>query len=735
MKRRHLILLLCLTGLLTFAQQKEQAPKVGLVLSGGGAKGFAHIGVLKILEEAGVQVDCIGGSSMGAIVGGLYAAGYNAQQIDSIVTSIDFRILLQDIYPRNYNSFFEKQYGEKHLLSLPVKKGKISLPTAISPGQLVYNELNALFEHVHTEEDFSKLPIPFFCMATELETGTSVVLDNGHLPEAVRASASLPTLLKPYPIDEVTYLDGGVANNFPVDEMSKRGMDIIIGVNVQGSLEKSEDITSVLDVLNQIVNFQIYAKDEEKVKQLTVHIKPNTENFSITSFDKKRSIIVEGMRTAQAQFKALKAIGDLQKKHAVPPKKIIPIKREVKKIKAITVKDLKHHSGAYIRGEMDLEFGDSISYRELNKKISKLSTSDDFDFVKYKFKKLDSINNELILEVKENDYLSTVKAGLRYGPLYKTSALINFTTKHMLIKNDIFSTDLIFGDNFRANLNYFVNNGIYTSYGINARFNSLSTNVKFNGTQVNKIRKQFIDFTSQIYIQTTFNRRFAVGMGLEYKAIDISTDALREVTQNENVYYFDRSSFFNALAYIKLDSYDKKAFPKQGFLVDGEAKYYLSSSDFNNNFSPFCQVKLKLATAQTIFEKITFQITLAGGTTFENNTSGQLQYALGGYGQNMINNHIPFYGYEFEDVVNHSFAKTELELRYEIYPKHNLSFIANYGKTDLNVFKGNNLFQNTLSGYAVAYGYASILGPVKIIRDWTPDLKQQHWYLNVGFWF
>ena len=730
---------LLLFGVLGISGQnsnQDVKPKVGLVLSGGGAKGFAHIGVLKVIEQSGLQIDYIAGTSMGAVVGGLYAADYSPKEIDSIINSYDFMELLQDKIPRGQSAFFEKQYGEKHLISFPVtKKGKITLPSGIAHGQAVYNEMNALFEHVHDVHDFNDLTIPFFCMTTNLETGEAVILDKGNLPEAIRASASLPTLLKPIEIGENTFIDGGLANNFPVDEMRERGANIVIGVDVQGKLEDKDNINSVVDVLNQIVNFQMYARDDEKVKELTIHIKPNTKDFSVTSFDKTVEIITEGQRIAGEHRKEFEEIAALQKKYGkedrVPKEKY----RKTRKVNRIKINDLYHFSGAYIRGKMNLEFGDSISYKDLNYKLERLSASNDFDMVKYDFHEITEDDYELEMNIKENEYLSSFKVGLHYDPLYQSSVLLNYTTKHMLIKNDILSADFIVGDNIRANLNYFVDNGIYTSYGLNSRFNSLRTSVKFDGTQVNQINKNYQDISSMVYIQTTFNRKFAVGLGLEHKFLDISTKSFISEEDPGGKFYFEKSHYLNSLAYIKYDSYDKKAFVKNGVLIDGKLKYYMASSDYNNNFTPFCQAKLKLAAAKTIINKFTLHTTVEGGVTFESNETGQFEFAMGGYGENMINNHIPFYGYEFEDNVDHSYLKGELEIRYEMYKKHTIAFITNYGKTDLDVFNDGQVFQDILSGYAFVYGYESIIGPVKLVRDWTPDVNQDHWYLSVGFWF
>ena len=153
---------------------------------------------------------------------------------------------------------------KKTILTFPIRKGKISLPKAIATGQRIYNGLNTLFESVNTIANFQQLPIPFFCIATNLETGKPKVFEQGSLAAAVRASASLPTLLNPMVYEGVAYIDGGISDNFPVLEMRKKGVDIIIGVDVQGELESKEDVNSAVDILNQIVNFQMYAKDDEK---------------------------------------------------------------------------------------------------------------------------------------------------------------------------------------------------------------------------------------------------------------------------------------------------------------------------------------------------------------------------------------------------------------------------------------------------------------------------------------
>ena len=256
-----------------FGQQNQ--PKVGLVLSGGGAKGFAHVAVLKEIDKAGIQLDYIGGTSMGAIIGGLYAAGYSAIQIEEMVLDIDFMTLMRDQLPRKTATFFEKEFEEKSSITLPVNNWSIGLPKAISKGQNVLNVLFELFDKTEHITDFSKLPIPFFCIATDVENGSEILIENGSLPMALRASASFPTLLDPFVINDKLLLDGGIANNFPISIMKSKGIDIVIGVNVEGRLVNKDQLTSVVSILNQIVIYQMYYKTQLEKEKVEVYIHPD----------------------------------------------------------------------------------------------------------------------------------------------------------------------------------------------------------------------------------------------------------------------------------------------------------------------------------------------------------------------------------------------------------------------------------------------------------------------------
>ena len=261
MKQFFLYLLLFFVGNSLYSQEKIRSLtdlkgkdlKVGLVLSGGGAKGLAHIAALEAIEQAGVKIDYIGGTSMGAIIGGLYAAGYTSHQLDSIFHSVDFERIIQDNVPRSAQNFYEKENRDRYMISLALRDGKFGLPAGLSQGVNLYNFLSQLTFGVRKIDDFSKLPIPFLCMATDVETGEEVILEHGDLAQAIMASGSFPTLFAPVEMEGRFLTDGGVMNNYPIDEVRAKGMDIIIGVDVQSPLKTRKDLRSANSVLLQAI--------------------------------------------------------------------------------------------------------------------------------------------------------------------------------------------------------------------------------------------------------------------------------------------------------------------------------------------------------------------------------------------------------------------------------------------------------------------------------------------------
>ena len=733
-----LTLLLLVAFLCNYAQER---PKVGLVLSGGGAKGFAHIGVLKELEKANVQIDYIGGTSMGAIIGGMYAAGYSADQIEKLIRDIDFLSVIQDNVPREETPYFEKVFLGKTAVTLPVKKGNIGLPLGLSKGQNVLNLLTEILSPVDEISDFSKLPIPFFCVGTDIETGQEVILENGSLPLALRASGSFPTLLNPVEVKGRLIVDGGVANNFPVDIMREKGVDIIIGVNVQGTLLKRDELTSVASLLSQIVNFQMYRKSDEQIGNLDIHIHPDISEYTVVSFDDKEAILKEGDRKAK-QFRSI--FIEIAKKQGNQKikKHVIKSKPRNKKflIDRIILKGNKNYTQDYVLGKLRLKEGDSVSYHEISKKINALTATKNFQRVDYSLEK--SFEGKKInIIVKENDIKTFLSLGIHYDNLYKTGVLLNYNHKKMFFKNDELSFDVVIGDNIRYDLEYLIDNGYLLSFGVASRFNSFNSEVLFNENNLNKINVSYSDFTNKAYFQTTFSKKTAFGAGIELKTLKVSSDTF--LTNDEET-LFDQSVYFNPFAFLHVDTHDKNALPTKGFSLSTKFRWFLLSNRNESldkfalgsvGFNQYSQIDGRLSFAKTFYDKLTFQFISEAGFTLGEEDSEIFDYRLGGYNQNYINNFIPFYGYSISSLSDQSFLKSEFHFRYKIFENHHLGVLANYARVSKNVLNRGELLNETKSGYAVGYSLETILGPIELKYAWSPDHNDRFLLFNLGFWF
>jgi NTE family protein len=757
---RNLIFLLILffysIGLTAQVTTDEKDLKVGLVLSGGGAKGLAHIGALKVIEEAGVQIDYIGGTSMGAIVGALYASGYSANELDSIFRTMNFERLIQDNLPRSAKTFYEKEDSERYALTLPFNNFKISIPTAYSGGENIYQELVKLLYHVKDVKNFNELPIPFICVATNIETGEEVLLNKGYLPEAIMASGTLPSLFEPARIDGMMLVDGGVVNNYPIEHVKEMGADIVIGLDVQHGLSDQLALQSATEVLMQINNFQAVSAMEEKSKLTDIYIKPDIADYSLLDFDLGELIVSLGERTARKQYVALKELAIKQKKKKRVTKPITP-NDSLRINRLVITGNNTNYSRGYIKGKLRLTLGDKITFKKLQQGISNLSATGNFKTIRYKLNS-NGFGEDLAIHVEESANKTFLRLGAHYDDLYKSAALINLTSKKLLMKDDVASFDFILGDNVRYNLQYYVDKGSYWSFGFNSRFNDFEKEIDFevirsnydlpNVGNVNTINLGVQDFTNQIYVQTVWEEEFAFTAGIEHKFLKYSTRTLAELedqigtalprsrSDGNGRTLFEKSNFYSAFGRLTLDTYDDKYFPKKGFFFDSDFHYYILSSDFNKNFKDFSVTKARVGAAFTIFENLAINLETEGGFKLGTSNVTSFDFVLGGYGTNLINNFVPFYGYDFLSLPGNSYVKAYGRLDLEFAPKNHLLFAANFANVDDDIFRTANWFENpSYSGYALGYGLKTILGPIQVLYSWSPEVDKGSFFFSLGYWF
>ena len=733
--------LLLLVSLLIFTQislgqdnnTQNKRPKVGLVLSGGGAKGLAHIGVLKVIDSLNIKIDYIAGTSMGAIVGGLYASGYNANQLDSIFSNIDVDALLQDYTPREAKSFYEKRNDEIYALTLPFNKFKLGLPSGLSKGLYNFNLISLLTQHVSNVRDFNQLPIPFLCIATDAETGEKMVLDKGILAQCMVASGALPTLYSPVEINGRLLIDGGVIDNYPIEELLAKGVDIVIGVDVQDGLKTRNELKGVTSLLAQINNFSMIEKMEGKQKATNIYIKPDIKGYSVVDFEKGHEIIVKGKEKALEFVKELAPYRNLTSEY----RNEIVVQDSIY-IKEVDFNKLDNFTRAYILGKLKFKRNIKISNSQLQKGISNLNATQNFSAINYYFEKAQDGQN-LILQLKENENNTFLKFGLHYDDLFKSGILLNYTKKKFLVKNDVVSLDLILGDNIRYNFDYYIDNGFYWSFGFNSKLTTFNRNITSNITRdlaidpdISTINVDFFDLSNQAYLQTIFAQKFSIGSGLEFKYLRLRSETL----QNGNS-VFESSNYLSLFGFIKYDSFDKKYFPKSGWNFNSELRSYVYSSDYNNSFERFSIAKADFAFAQPIFKNITFKFQSEGGFSIGERSIPYFDFILGGYGFQQVNNIKPFFGYDYLSLTGESYLKLSLTADYEFYKKHHFNFIANFANIGNNIFDTlETWFANpNYSGYSFGYGMETVIGPVEIKHSWSPETRDHYTWFSVGFWF
>lgn len=714
----------------TFAQEQKR-PKIGLVLSGGGAKGFAHIGVLKVIEEAGIKIDYIGGTSMGAVVGGLYASGYNATQIDSIFHKVNFDELLNDYIPRSAKSFYEKRNDESYALSLPFSNFKVGIPQALSKGLYNFNLLSRLTRHVRQVNDFNQLPIPFLCIGTNIETGQQVVLNKGNLAQAMLASAAFPTLFTPIGIDGQLLIDGGVANNFPVDEVKNLGADLIIGVDVQDGLWDKNQLKNATKILVQITNLHSIEQMKNKIKGTDIYITPDIKNFGVLSFDRGREIIQRGEEAAFAVYEKIKTLSTSQNYFKKPR---LSVYKDSVKLAQINTTKLRKYTNDYVFGKLGFKPKTPITYSHLESGINTLLATENFHSISYSFKNSEQ-GEDLELQLSENPIYTYLKLGLHYDELFKSGILVNITHKNTLFKNDLASLDIILGDNFRYNLDYYVDNGFNFSYGFKSQLSQFNRNITQEITKTildtggNQINVDYLDLSTRAYLQKGIAQRFLFGAGVELKYLHISSKTIANPI-------IDKSSYWSGFGYVKYDSFDNKYFPKKGWSFTSDFQSYLFASDYHNDFKPFSVLQAQFSKAFSVSNSLTFKFQGDAGLPIGNYGIPFFNFVLGGYGFNSINNFKPFFGYDFLSVAANSYIKASGTIDYVFLKKNHLNFSANFANLEQNLFMSKDWISlPKYSGYALGYGLETRIGPIEVKYSWSPESTKGYTWFSVGFWF
>lgn len=763
---QKIALVACLLCLFSFAiragAEESRRPKIGLVLSGGGAKGIAHVGVLKVLEEAGIEVDYIAGTSMGSIVGGLYASGYRAEMLERLVLTMDWDEVLADEVSRRSVSIDEKEDHQKFIGSFAISRAKIHLPRGYKRGQRLTGILSRLTLHVQHIKDFRKLPIPFLCIGTDIVTGDAVVLDKGYLPDALRASMAIPTIFTPIEINGTLLVDGGVVRNLPVTDMIEMGADYIIAVDVGAPLYKKEELNSIAEIMDQSVSFLGAASTKFQRTKANLLITPDIKGFSGGDFKKGKALILNGEKAAREVMPKLKAIAEEQKKYKRDDKRGDDIELDIKRIfiKEIRIEGLQHVSKNLVLGKLMIVPPSVVKPDKIMEAVDRLYASGFFERVTYELEPSWDYGYCLVLRVVESAQ-TFLKIGFSYDTDVNAALLLNVTLKNLAGQGSKVSFDARLSQNPGVRASYFLHSGWRRpgiGFGVAGFYDKYAITTDKNGELVSYYNYQ--NMGGDIFVQTILFNSVAIGVGALKDYTLLKSQITTEAPEKQN------SDSLNYYGFLMYDNLDRTFFPRSGIKLYGEARYvtdHLSAPD-TKGFYPFMKYLAKMQCMIPLHKRVSFGI---GGAT--GSVQGKEPYYLsynqylnlGIYrrripflylnylgGMNTYDrDYFPFMGLTFMQINGKNVLIMNAKLQIEPLVDKYIVLSGNVARVKdryTNLFRKKNrksefpfthehLRNDLLYGYGLTLGINTIIGPVELTLMRGSESNRFMVYFNLGF--
>ena len=729
-----------------FAQETtEDRPKVGVVLSGGAAKGFAHIGVLKVLEEAGIPVDYIAGTSMGAIVGGLYAIGYEAYVIDSLVKEQDWRYLLSDEIHRGNlpSSLKENKNREVYILSLPYelkikeKRGKVRLPPGIISGQNLYSLFLNLTIGYQDTVDFNHLPIPFACVAADSRSGTEVVFREGILSEAMRASMAIPGIFSPVEKDSMLLIDGGIINNYPVDIVRKMGADIVIGVLVSPNYKTiGKNRGTIIEVIEQLGLFIAKEKRDKNIANTDILITPDLHSYKMMDFEASAidSIIQRGEQAAREKWDELTAL-----KKILAIMDTVDLRKKIDNpyilIDSLEIKNIRFEGLERI-GEADMKKRLNLQNNKITKKDLEIATSRIFAsgwFTKV-FYRLDGESPfDLIFTVHEKSF-STLDLGIRFDTNDMAAILVHTPIKTGSLLNSQLDATMRLSRNPYLRMDYSVKNGIFCKSAISGKSGRNEVDIYNRGETIyeldflrNSIRLDFSEFhlhDMKLQVGTEIDHFYFIArLPVNPQMHNLG------LNKKSNVYV---NYFFNGT----YDSLDKSNIPTSGQYFSFHYALYTDNFYQMQGKAPLNTLDIKYYKPVRLSDKLYIIPGVSARTIFNPNDNIPLMYAnfVGGqYNGHYLPQQIALQGTRGMELLKNTVVAAQTNIRYHFTPNHcihtNLNFIVHHDKL-LKLSEG----QSVLGG-SIGYSYNSIVGPMLLDVGYSGLSGSLYPFISIGYYF
>lgn len=772
--RQVLVLLLISLGFWAKASAFQQAkspndrPKIGLVLSGGGAKGMAHVGVIRAMEKAGIRPDFVAGTSMGSVVGGLYAMGYSADELEQIIRSIDWDLIISNRVSFQTIAFEEKEYYNRYLLEFPIRNRKISLPTGLIEGQMLSEVLHYYTWPARKYKSFDEFPIPFRCIATDISTGEPVIFKEGYLHDALRSSIAIPTAFTAFQLDSTMVVDGGVVNNFPVDVIKEMGADIVIGVNVSDEdFIKAEKLEGFAAILMQLSMAKSLGKTAENIEMTDIYIKPELGTYGTASFGDFDAILKIGDETGELFFPQFKQLADSL--GLTDFAQGIGLEARPIRFENITVVGNSLFPTSLILSKLDLKAGDEVTRDEVQDGINRVFGMNGFYKVDYSLVPTQSGNYALQIRVKEKSS-RLLNTSIHYDNQFSAGILLNYTARDLIGKSSrtVLIADISENPKFRIDHYKYV--GESKKFAFNLRLNYLNQQLP----TYNEGEEQNINIVKNSRVEaqmiSTSSLKEAVSFGVtldnsnsKYRFNSLFPDGIKSAYQR---YLGLKFRYYR-------NSQNDRNFPTQG--AEGLIETVFNVKDwiglnvesgvdtliFDSNGE---KIPIPVSTLERIVElvtpnphftlygryskffpispKIQFRPEVAGAMVLSTDDAGKIfqDFLVGGY-QNIRFGDTRFWGLNYAEVNTPNFVKAGAELQFvpikKIYLRGGFNWMGYSRQYPIDEIDfPEKIFQDdSYFGYGADISYQSILGPISFgVSSNTTD-KKLRTYFSIGLSF
>ncbi len=741
MKKTLLLILLAITFVSSVVAQEnteQRRKKVAVVLSGGGAKGVAHIGALSVIEKAGIPIDYIVGTSMGSIVGGLYAIGYDAHKLDSIVRRVDWSLVLSDRADVKDQTIEERDKQLTYIISKPLfskKSGILKQSGGLVRGENLSNLFTKLTVGYHDSTNFNNLPIPFACVATDIVSDREVVINRGLLSKAMRASMSIPIMFTPVREDSMVLVDGGMKNNFPVDVARKMGADVVIGVSVDSDEKGASELRSGIDIMGQLIDITCKSKFAENWADTDVPIKVDVEGYSAVSFNPEAidTLLVRGEKAAMEHWDALMSLkkGLGLPADYMPPKKFLwkqsglPTKVQ---IMAIDFENVNKSDEKYLKRRYHLKEGDSISSTQIEQTITAMRSFLFYRDAKYELRPMAG-GYWLLIKAGEKR-ASEVNVGVRFDSEEMVSVQANYL--HQLHSGKM-PVNLNFtgrlGKRILAQVEGDFNPFNFTRFSLSYQFRNNDLNIYYKGDKdynmtfhAHKVELKFLNMRW---------RNFMIDLGLNmdyYHYSDVLTG------EDPRFNDFEDETF---LSYVFRVYYDSE---RNGIFTDRGSKFEIKYAYNTDNMFEY-QGHSGLSTLLAMWRRtwafntrFTLQPMFYGRFLFGSETPVSLCNVVGGnVFSHYMEQQLPFAGMRNIEYMDDMFAAFSIQARQRMSDNHYVfaTFSIAYNNNKLK-----DMFDNDpITGYRVAYYYDSMFGPLGGSVGYSSRTRSPYFFVNLGYDF